>query len=279
MATINASHEFIVLIPVKGGAEARRRLAVESMQRRVLAASFLADAITAAARARLVKEVVVLTPDPSLGGLAGLLGATWLCDQVGGGLNAAVREGVRRLADPVGHVAVMVADLPALDESELDAALGQVLDSDSGRLCVEDRAGGGTTLLAARDANTLVPRFGEGSAARHSEAGFRLADGALRGLRRLTLTHSMTCDEPRPWVPSGPSPRALFAISGCPSGWRRSTTVSRRLFRRFSPGHRHRRACDTATHPAGQHPRRYGEDRAVMAPLWADAFPLLKPPA
>ncbi|MFC5177607.1 2-phospho-L-lactate guanylyltransferase [Nocardioides taihuensis] len=183
MSTVKATQRFVTLIPAKGLTGAKRRLEVDPKQRRALAMCFLADAVAAASRAQLVKEVVVLTPDPSLGGLAGSLGATWLPDQAVGGLNAAVRDGVRRLRHPVGHVAVMVADLPALDASELDTALGQLLDSDSGRLCVEDRSGGGTTLLAAREARALVPQFGEDSAARHHEAGFSLATGALLGLR------------------------------------------------------------------------------------------------
>lgn len=183
MARVNATHHFITLIPAKGVTGAKRRLEVDPMQRRTLAMCFLADAVAAASRAQLVKEIVVLTPDPCLGNLAESLGATWLPDHACGGLNTAVREGVRRLRDPLGHVAVMVADLPALDASELDTALGQLLDSDSGRLCVEDHSGGGTTLLAARDASALVPQFGEGSAARHNEAGFSLATGVLPGLR------------------------------------------------------------------------------------------------
>ncbi len=181
---IDEKQQVTVLIPAKGLTQAKRRLEIDPAYRAALATSFLADAVAAASRASLVKEVVVLTPDPVLGSVVRSWGVTWLLDHVTGSLNAAVRAGVRRLRSPVGGVAVMVADLPALDPHELDQALGQMIDSDGGRLCVADHVGRGTTLLASREASTLTPMFGDGSASRHHDIGFSLATGALAGLRQ-----------------------------------------------------------------------------------------------
>lgn len=173
----------LVLIPAKPLAVAKRRLGLPPAHRRLLASAFLADTLAAATRAKLVGEVVVLTPDPDLGRIAEAHGAHWLPDRSTAGLNQAIEDGLAQLPGHCGKVAVLVADLPAARPDELDDALDQLHDGAQDRICVVDHAGAGTTLLAATAADLLRPQFGASSARRHIAAGFRRAVGELSGLR------------------------------------------------------------------------------------------------
>lgn len=179
-----SSHSWAVVLPVKGSAAAKSRLEpVLAPWRSDLASAFAADTVAAAAGARAVGRVVVVTDHaPPLP--VGRRAAVELVADPARGMNAAVRAGIRWAAG-AGHVrvAVLTADLPALRPDELDAALAVADHVPLG--VVADAEYVGTTLLTATSPVLLEPRFGPGSYARHRAAGAVEIDATQwPGLRR-----------------------------------------------------------------------------------------------
>jgi 2-phospho-L-lactate guanylyltransferase len=136
------------------------------------------DTLESVCRALPPADVVTVTSDPDLAGVAAGLGAMVEPDP-GAGLNAAIRAGLDRAAPPDDgtgrpqaalplHLAVLLGDLPALRPEDLAEAL---------ELCamhpvavVPDQDGTGTVLLTMVPGHRVEPRFGGGSAARHAAA-------------------------------------------------------------------------------------------------------------
>jgi 2-phospho-L-lactate guanylyltransferase len=94
-----------------------------------------------------------------------------------GTLNEAIRHAEQAIS---GAVAVLPADLPALDPGELGEALRVAA---ARRSFVADASGRGTTLLAA-PAGGLRPSFGPGSARAHERSGARRLENPWPTLRR-----------------------------------------------------------------------------------------------
>lgn len=158
-----------VVVPVKRLEVAKSRLApYGDPQRRALALAFAADVVLATA---VVAEVLVVTDDPEAADLLGRLGARVVPDDPDAGLNPALEHGAELLRPHVEGVATLSADLPALRAPDLAAALRQVGPDQRG--FVPDRAGTGTTLLAAGPGAELRPAYGPGSCAAHLESGAR----------------------------------------------------------------------------------------------------------
>jgi 2-phospho-L-lactate guanylyltransferase len=170
-----------IVVPVKGGPEAKSRLrAPDGVDRLALARALALDTITVAAATVGPANVVVVSSDHDVVAAVGEIGARTLPDP-GRGLDEAVRAGLGALAADQ-RAAVLLGDVPALRVADLRAALGAA----DGHDCwfVPDAEGTGTVLLGARAAASARPRFGAGSAARHEAAGHvRLAVGLDR-LRR-----------------------------------------------------------------------------------------------
>ncbi len=179
-----------VVVPVKGGAGAKSRLArSRGGPDPVLALALAQDCLEAVLTVRPALEVVVVTADEQVAGWARDAGAAVAADP-GGGLDAAVRAGARHLLDGSldGHaagsppgVAVLLGDLPALRPGDLAEALAACAAHP--RAVVPDAEGTGTVLLTARDAAGLAPSFGAGSAARHEGLGHTRLDLDLPRLR------------------------------------------------------------------------------------------------
>jgi 2-phospho-L-lactate/phosphoenolpyruvate guanylyltransferase len=175
---------FRVVVPVKPLAAAKSRLPVAPELRRRLAAAMLRDTLEATVRAECVVDLVVLSADPQAQRIAEEAGARWVPSEDRAGLNAALRGARDRLcADrrPT-PTAVMMADLPAVETAEVDAALQEASGAASAHTYVADLLAGGTTLLASRN-GALDPRFGSGSARSHADAGHRRIGDTLVGLR------------------------------------------------------------------------------------------------
>ena len=170
-----------VVIPVKGGPQAKSRLrAPEGVDRLMLASALALDTVAAAVETVGPARVLVVTADPDIGALIRRLGATVHRDP-GAGLNAAVAAGVDRQR-PGDPVAVLLGDLPALRATDLTAALNAATAHPL--VFVPDAEGTGTVLLATRSLLHLVPRFGTGSAAAHESAGGLRLELGLPSLRR-----------------------------------------------------------------------------------------------
>lgn len=152
-----------IVIPVKGSIGKSRLDAGDA--RAALAVAFARDAITAARGAASVDRVVVVTCDDDVSrGLPGIE----VVDDPSAGLHAAIGAGLETL-DADAPAAVMLGDLPALTSAALDAAL-QLAEHEP-KSYVADALATGTTMLAARRADALRPRFGPGSAELHRRAG------------------------------------------------------------------------------------------------------------
>lgn len=174
-----------MVLPFKGGPNAKSRLAAPG----ALATAIALDCLDAVLAAGSVAEVVVVTADPELSAAADSAGARVRGEsRPGSGLLAAIEDGLRGLQGPC---AVLLGDLPALRPSDLDRALqeaSQALADGSGSapamVFVPDAEGVGTVLLAARSPADMRPSFGPGSARRHAESGALRLDLDLPALRR-----------------------------------------------------------------------------------------------
>ena len=162
-----------VVIPVKGGPDAKSRLrAPDGVDRLVLARALAIDTVTAAAEAVGPRHVVVVTSDAEVLQAVASLGVATLADP-GRGLNQAVDAALGDLPSDQ-PAAVLLGDVPALRPPDLRAAL--VAGDASERWFVPDAEGTGTVLLGAHSAAAVRPGFGTGSAARHeSDGSTRLA--------------------------------------------------------------------------------------------------------
>ena len=181
-------HRWYVVLPVKGGADAKSRLGGDPGARRALALAMAADCLEAVTRTPGVAGTLVVTDDEDAGRAAADLGARVvrpgpvppgrraLDAAVADGLSAAAALAAAGPGGAVPGVAVLLADLPALRPEDLSAALraaGDALDDGAAAVLVPDAAGTGTCLQAARRAADVPVAYGAGSAARHERAGAR----------------------------------------------------------------------------------------------------------
>jgi len=170
-----------VVVPVKGGPDAKSRLrAPDGVDRLVLARALALDTVAAVAAAVGPQQVVVVTSDDEVAAAVAELGAHTEPDP-GGGLNAAIRAGLGTLP-PDRPAAVLLGDVPAVRPADLHAALTVADGAD--RWFVPDAEGTGTVLLGAREAAAVEPRFGSASADRHEAAGHVRLEVDLDRLRR-----------------------------------------------------------------------------------------------
>lgn len=173
-----------VVVPVKGGPDGKSRLGAGPE----LALAMAADCVAACLRATAVRTVQVVAGSPrvpqvlgagALTGAGGDPARLRVILQPGGtgGLAGAVQLGLDACAGPS---AVLLADLPALQPADLDAALAALAGPRAG--FVPDRQGTGTVLLAGPSPR-LQHRFGPGSAAAHASAGVARREVAAPRLR------------------------------------------------------------------------------------------------
>ncbi len=182
MGTTGAA-DWVVVLPVKGGAEAKSRLACGPE----VAAAMAADCLAAVLAANSVLRVLVVTSDAATASAASAAGAEVVEQPTSKpGLGPAVRAGLLAAGDR-GPVAVLLADLPAVRPEDLDRALSRlddVLARGAVSAFVPDLDDAGTVLLAGRTAAHIDPHFGAGSAAAHERTGAVRASLDLPRLRR-----------------------------------------------------------------------------------------------
>lgn len=164
--------EFTIVIPVKGGPDAKSRL--DDPDRAALARAMALDTVEAALA---VAPVIVVAP-VNLAKDFEELGAVVLPDP-GSGLIGAIEAGLGLV--PAGHgSAVLLGDVPGVQPAELAAALAAATE----RVMVADADGVGTVLLAAPPGVTHELGFGVDSRARHLASGYRELVEPWPGLRR-----------------------------------------------------------------------------------------------
>ncbi len=169
-----------LVVPVKPARIGKSRLGADVGVVRAIAL----DTIVAASRASRVGRMIVVTGDADLVGALADAGVAFevVDDSPPRGLSGAIAAGLAT-ADVRGPRAVLLGDLPALDPSELDAALDAA--SGSARSFVPDAEGAGSSLATALGGVDLVEAFGADSAVRHRALGLTELDvPADSGLRR-----------------------------------------------------------------------------------------------
>lgn len=190
----NEQGKWRILLPVRGTTDSKTRLLPEDRagaHRRRLALAFARDVAAAVLESAAVAEVTVITADRNAATEFAAMGVRILHEPGRGGLNAAVREGLRHMKGlhAASPRAVLLADLPALTGADVSTALA--LAGLAGTAMVPDADGTGTTMITALPGHILDPAFGPGSLARHRAAGLRpLPLGQQSTIRRDVDTWS-----------------------------------------------------------------------------------------
>nr|WP_281372901.1 2-phospho-L-lactate guanylyltransferase [Kineococcus aurantiacus] len=168
-----------IVVPVKGGDEAKTRLALPPDQRRGLALAMALDCLAACLATPGVGLVVCVSDDPVVLRSARAAGAVTVSPGRPG-LARAVDAGLASLER--GPTAVLLGDVPALRPRDLATALEEALGV-PGPALVTDTEGTGSVLLA--EVGGDVPhRFGPDSARHHLQAGARALTAPVPSLRR-----------------------------------------------------------------------------------------------
>ena len=167
---------WVVVLPVKGGAEAKTRLASPGVaDEGALAIAFARDLLGSVRQVPEVLAVIVVSADALVREVLGVDGANLIADP-GHGLNRAAEAGIvaGRAAHPNAGVVVMLADLPCVTPADVTQALAAAAAHQ--RSFVRDAEGTGTTVVAVAAGVEVEPLFGPffgpSSATKHAAAGF-----------------------------------------------------------------------------------------------------------
>ena len=157
-----------VVVPVRAleGAKSRLGSVLDAEERATLVLRLLDRTLTAAAAARSVHEVIVVSPDSVVLRRAQRRGVHGIV-QRSSGLNAALDE-ARRAIRPTGRLLVLPGDLPAVSSdavTELIAAAERA--GAPAVVLVPDRHGRGTNALLLDPAGAIPFAFGTDSRAAH----------------------------------------------------------------------------------------------------------------
>jgi 2-phospho-L-lactate guanylyltransferase len=162
-----------IIVPHRGLEQAKTRLAgvLDPAQRAALAEQLLRHVLDAAVATE--HEVVVISPDASLGTVAAASGAR-LAVQHGLGLNAGLAEARdEAIRDGVEVLAVLHGDLPDLAPADVTALLAAVSGPGPAVAIAPDAARRGTNGLALAPPDVIGFQFGRGSFAAHQAAAER----------------------------------------------------------------------------------------------------------
>src|SRR5215213_1601101 len=157
-----------VAIPVRSfeGAKSRLGAVLDAEERQELVTTLLRRTIAAALGARGVSEVLVVSPDAAVLGVAEAAGARSV-QQRSRGLNPALHEA--RDATSAPRLLIIPADIPAVDARGLERVLAA--GDAAGRpsvVLVPDRHGRGTNALLLDPPDVIDPAFGGDSRAGHA---------------------------------------------------------------------------------------------------------------
>lgn len=184
-----------IVICARGGGRAKSRCAevLGPADRARLTELMLEDMIEAVGRTRGATRLWVVTPTPSLAGLAAARGAEVIRQGEDGDLNAAFALGLAEIGEraPYESVALLPGDLPLLQAADLEAAL--TLSITHAVVLAPAMADGGTGAIVLRSGARLPLSFGRNSFANHAASADRL------GLSRaVVIATSLMLDLDRP---------------------------------------------------------------------------------
>jgi 2-phospho-L-lactate/phosphoenolpyruvate guanylyltransferase len=160
------------LVPIKRLEKAKQRLAnvLEPQACAEFARRMALDVFAAAARARRLAGVAVITADPVIAQIARLRGFRSFDDKIEGGMRLAVEAGVRTLAScGATGVLVLPADVPLATANDIDTVLERH-GSDRAVTIVAAEADGGSNALACSPTDVITFQYGPNSFQRHLNA-------------------------------------------------------------------------------------------------------------
>lgn len=205
----------VAAVPVQRLASAKSRLAarLSPEERRALVLAMLEHVLGEIARAPLVDDAFLVSPDPEVLRFAEARGVAGLV-QRSVGLNEAVRQARERaMALGAESLLIVLPDLPLITAADFDALVAAA--PDRGIVVAPDRHQQGTNALLLSPPDVIEPFFGPGSLRLHRAAA--LERGVeVRELRSLgagfDLDTPADLDElARLTLPSG-------ALGGAPRG-------------------------------------------------------------
>lgn len=194
-----------VLIPLKPSSTGKSRLAVPGQDRPPLARAIALDTLAAACACPRVKEVIVISSDPSWDLPRG---ARLVLEPRTTTIDAAITRGLATVSEHAPR-AVLLGDLSGLDPADLSEALDAAGGLDRG--LVRDVEGTGTTLLTARSGVRLTTAFGRDSALHHR----RLDHADLPIRTASTLRRDVDTVDHLSWR-LGPRTTSLVRAAGLP---------------------------------------------------------------
>lgn len=167
------SEKVCVVLPIKPFGDAKERLAtgLTPPQRKVIAEAMVRDVFAALAHAREVEAVVVISAEPKIAELAGVLAAAVIADQRIGHSEAAMLGAGWATDNGFDKVVMLPGDCPLLDPQELDDLIVRTREDRVEFAVVPDRMGTGTNALVIAPPTAVAPSFGPDSRQRHIALG------------------------------------------------------------------------------------------------------------
>jgi len=166
------------IVPVKSLPHAKRRLrpCLAAAARRRLVLTMLEDVLALLAASAAVEEILVVSPDACVLGLAGKTALVLKEDRMDG-LNAAVSRGLAHArAHGASRALVLPADVPLATGEEIGRLFARGEATGPRVVLVPSADGGGTNALLLAPPDAIEPGFGRGSFSRHLARA--LASGA-----------------------------------------------------------------------------------------------------
>ena len=157
----------LAIVPVKGLAEAKKRLAnyLGPSERKRLVLAMLADVLSALHRSRIFVEILIISPDESIEGEAGRNNSSF-ARQSGTGLNSAVHQAVRLAFEKeVFTVTTVLADLPLLEPRDIEELVQ--ISRATPRVVLVPSSKGGTNILLRAPPDAIATSYGRWSYGKH----------------------------------------------------------------------------------------------------------------
>lgn len=160
----------IAIVPVKGLAEAKSRLAavLSPEGRRRLVLAMLGDVLAALAVSQAVSRTFVVTSDPDVAAAARAAGAAILHEGTPTSLNGALHAALHVCQfDGSARCLILPADVPLVTPAEIAEMLADAPPAGHRVVIAPSHDGGGTNALLLMDRDLMGPSFGVDSFKRH----------------------------------------------------------------------------------------------------------------
>jgi 2-phospho-L-lactate guanylyltransferase len=168
---MSASARFCAVVPFKGTAQAKQRLApvLAPIQRQELALAMLDDVLRSLAAVSELAAVLVVTVDPVAASLAAKFGARISSDHACEGHTAAVTGAAHRLAEQGLALLTVPGDIPLVEPDDIRALLA-VHEAAGGFTIAPARDEMGSNAILCSPADAVPLRFGDNSFFSHLAA-------------------------------------------------------------------------------------------------------------